>query len=544
MSAEKEFLQDEELFRKLLKGAEKLKENVGATMGPRGRNVILKNQEGENSGAPIVTKDGVTVAEFIDYPQDPFIDSAIQILKQAAIETNKVAGDGTTTSTVIAHSILDQARSYSIESVPTDYVRDAIKEVKKDVLEYLREEATPIQDREDIKNIATISSNRMESIGDLVATAVDKVGKDGYIEVEEGKKLDTELDFVEGFRLNEGLFSEEFITDEIDRKAYHEDPFILVTDHSLKKTEEVRPALERAAAEERPLIIVAKDIHDKALAALVQNFVKGAVDLAAVRAPAYGTERKEILEDLAVNVGAKFISKERGDRLQDMETMHFGSADSVVVKNMETTFVGGKGDPKEIKKRIKGLKTQLEEVDETDDTMKKSERIQSRITRLTSGVGRIRVGGATDVEKVEKKHKIEDAIEAVKSAQNEGILPGGGSMLYRASKHIEPKEYDEEGKRIGARIMKEALKAPVKQMAKNAEASSRLIFERIDETENIKEGFNFLSKEIVNMVDEGIVDPYIVVEKALESAVSSASTLLTANHAVVEREEVEMDDGN
>ena len=448
------------LQQKVLKGANVLADNVASTLGPRGRNVILHVKQGQDN--PIITKDGVTVAKFVAL-EDPFENVGAQIIKQAAAKTNSEAGDGTTTSTVLTRAILNQSQRYLMAgAAPIELKRGMDNAVEK-IVENLKEMSTPIMSEGDVAHIATISANGDKTIGKLIASAVDLAGKDGSITIEEARSLETSLDIVEGFRFDSGYLATAFITDEKRGVVRYEDPLIMVTDEKIDTVDELMPALELAAREGRPFIIVAENIEGQALAALIMNATRGTLRVAGIKAPRYGEERRNILKDLALSVGATFITREQNLRLRDIKLTHLGKAKTFESAKNFTTIVGGKGDLEEAEKRIEILKAEITQT----ESLQECERIQERITRLASGIAIIRVGAATEIEMIEKKHRIEDALEAVKSAQLEGVVPGGGIALLRASKDVEVEttSHDQE---LGVRIILDAVKDPIRQMAINA----------------------------------------------------------------------------
>ena len=511
------------LQEKILKGVDVLADNVASTLGPRGRNVIL-HKKGSN---PIITKDGVTISKFVDF-EDPFENAGAQIIKQVAAKTADECGDGTTTSTVLARAVLREAQKYIVAgSSPVEIKRGMDKAVSA-IVGRLEEMSNPISSVEDIEHIATISANGDKLIGKLIANAVDAAGKDGSITIEDARSVETSLDLVEGFRFDSGYVSPQFITDERRQAVKYDDPLILVTDYEIDSVEEILPVLEVVARENRPLVIVCENVEGQALAALIMNALRGTMKVAAIKAPRYGEERRSILKDLAVSVGAKFISRESRVELKQVRLVDLGTAKTVdVVKNF-TTIIGGQGDHSEVEKRIENLKVELEHT----DALYECERIQERITRLASGVAVVRVGGATEVEMVERKHRVEDALEAVKSAQQEGIVPGGGVALARASYNLSV-DLDNEDQEIGKKIVCEAVKAPIKQMSINAGESPDLVLSKVEGLEG-NNGWDFSSGEIVDMVETGIIDPAKVTKTALQNAVSAASTLITTNYAIVE----------
>jgi len=508
----------------VLDGVNLLADNVASTLGPRGRNVILHKK----GAPPIITKDGVTIAQFVDL-EDPFENAGAQILKQASAQTNADAGDGTTTATVLAREILVYAQRYLVAGHSPVELKKGIDKAVSAIVKSLEKVSVPIMSEDDIAHIATISANGDSSIGKLIATAVDKVGKDGSITIEEARSIETSLDLVEGFRFDSGYLSPQFINDERRGAAKYTEPLILVADKTIELVEDLLPILEVVSRENRPLVIVAENIEGQALAALIMNAIRGTMKIVGVKGPRYGEERRNIMKDLAVSVGASFISKETGLKLKDVKLEHLGVAKTIeVVKNL-TTVVGGTGDADEVEDRIDSLKAELEQT----ESLYECERIQERITRLASGVAIIRVGGATEIEMIEKKHRIEDALEAVRSAQLEGIVPGGGIALLRAAEGLDI-ELESEEQEVGMKIICEAVKAPIRQMASNAGARPDLILNMVEnEAENY--GYDFSRGEaVLDMIDRGIVDPTKVARLALQNAASVSSVLLTTNYAVVE----------
>jgi chaperonin GroEL len=518
----KHYSNGQELNTKILSGINKLTDYVSTTLGPKGRNVILFHKE---QGVPVITKDGVTVAKFVDF-EDPIENVGAQIVKQAAEQSATKAGDGTTTATVLTRAILQKAQRYLTAGVSPTEIKRGMDKATGTIVNRLKEMATPIRSQEDIQHIATISANNDKTIGTLIATAVDSAGKDGSVLVEEARSINTSLDLIEGFRFDSGYISSTFINNERSGTVEYNNPLILITDQKVETVEQILPALEIAARDNNPLLIVA-DIEGQALAAVIANAVRGTMKISAVKPPRYGEERRNILKDLCVSTGATFITRETGVTLRTVQLNHFGNCKSISVNKGWTTIVGGKGDEEVTEKQIEALKT---EIQQTDD-LKACERIQERITRLASGVAVIRVGAATEVEMLEKKHRIDDALEAVRSAQEEGIVSGGGTALIRATDGLFI-ETDSEEQSLGAKVILEAIEEPLRQMAKNADKSPDLIVNKVRQAPPEK-GYNFMTDELVNMLDNGIVDPVKVTRCALQNAVSVASTLITTSHAIV-----------
>ena len=523
----KKYNNGNDLSEKILAGVNKLADNVASTMGPGGRNVILHRKDGN----PIITKDGVTVAKFVDF-EDPFENAAAQIIKQASEKTNALAGDGTTTATVLARAILTNAQKYlKAGSNPVDIKRGIDAAVEK-VVESVSEQARPISSEEDIANIAKISANGDSSIGDLVAKAVDLVGKDGAITIQEARSHETTLDIVEGFRFDSGIVATAFITDERRGMCKQEDAFILVTDSAIETVEEIFPILEIAARESRALTIVAENVEGQALAALIMNCVRGTMKVTAIKAPRYGEERRNILKDLAASTGATFISRESGMRLQEAKLEHLGKAKTIESTKYNTTIVGGNGNQQEIDNRIETLKSEMSQ----SDDLRECEKIQERITRLSSGIAIINVGGATEVEMIEKKHRIEDALSAVDSAQVEGIVPGGGTALVKASKSLKKVKLANEDQQLGVEIVRKAIEEPLRQMVRNAGASPDVVLEKVRSTSATAQGYNVAAGKYEDLISAGVLDPAKVTKTALRNAASASSTLLTADFAIVETE--------
>jgi chaperonin GroEL len=515
------------LQQKIITGANKLADNVASTLGPRGRNVLLQ----EKGQQPFITKDGVTVAAFVAC-EDPFEDAAVQIIKQAAVETNNTAGDGTTTATVLARAILRESQRFIASGVSSTELQRGINLAAKEVAKNLHAAATPVTSLEDIEHIATISANNDHSIGRLIALAVDRVGQDGSITIEESRTMETSLDVTEGFKLSAGYCAGAFITDERRAIMHHDEPLLLVTDYKISAVEQVLPVLEMIAREARPLIIVAEDIDGQALAALIMNAIRGTLKIAAIKAPGYGEERRNTLDDLATSVGATFITRESGIKLTDVEMKHLGSAKFIDSNKRQTTIVGGDCDVETVETRIETLKASVEQT----ESLQEAEQIQNRIVRLASGVAVIRVGGTTEVEMTERKHRIEDALEAVKSAQEEGIICGGGTALLRAARGLVIVTEDgtsDQG--YGAVVIQQACEEPIRQMAINAGESPDLIVSQVlagaDNT-----GWNFRTNEMMNLVEGGVIDPVKVTRTALQNAASCAGTLITTNFGIIQTE--------
>jgi chaperonin GroEL len=519
----KKYCDNTGLHDKILSGANKLADNVASTLGPKGRNVILQ-QKGKR---PIITKDGVTIARFVDL-EDEFENVGAQVIKQASEETNSDAGDGTTTATVLARAVLLQSQKYLKAGVSPVELKRGMDKATAQIVANIQEFAQPISSEEDIAHVASISANNDNTIGKLVALAVDRVGKDGSITVEEARSVDTSLDFVEGFRVDSGYISPQFVNDERRGTIRHEDCYVLVTDEAIETVEQILPTLELVSRENRPLLIVAENVEGQALAALIMNAIRGTMRVAAIKAPRYGEERRNIMQDLATSIGASFITRTTDTTLTNVKLCDLGIVKSVEVTKGGTTFVGGNGDFDEIEKRIENLKVEVAQT----DNLHEAERLQERVTCLASGVAIIRAGGLSEVEMIEKKHRIEDALEAVRSAQLEGIVPGGGVALLRACTNLEVVTENED-QALGVKIIVEAVQEPIKQMAANAGLSPDVIVDKVLEADG-STGINFYTGELTDLTKAGVIDPAKVTRCALQNAVSVASTLITTNFAIIE----------
>ena len=519
----REYENNRDLQQRLLNGANTLADNVASTLGPRGRNVLLQEKDKQ----PFITKDGVTVAAFVELA-DPFENAGAQIIRQAAIETNNKAGDGTTTSTVLARAILREAQKHIASGASPIELQRGIELATREATKLLAEAAIPVTSTDDIEHIATISANNDETIGKLIALAVDKVGQDGSITIEESRSLETSLDVTEGFRLDAGFCAGAFVTDQRRNMMIHQDPLFLITDHKISTVDQILPVLEMISREARPLVIVAEDVEGQALAALIMNSMRGTLKVAAIRGPEYGEERRSTLDDLALSTGATFITRESGVKLADVKMAQLRTAKSIESTKITSTIVGGNCDFEAVESRIETLKNTI---DGTDD-LQECARIQGRIVRLSSGVAVVRVGGATSVEMTEKKHRVEDALEAVRSAQEEGIVCGGGTALLRVSATLKVVTPNRE-QALGALIVKEACKEPLRQMALNAGESPDMITAQVLACD-VNVGWDFRHRKMANMIMEGIVDPVKVTRTALENAASCAGTLITTNYGIIQ----------
>jgi len=516
----------DEIRNKLLNGANKLADTVASTLGPRGQNVILYKRGAD----PVITKDGVTVARVIELDDD-YEQAAVEVLRQAALETEKTSGDGTTTSTVLSRAILTAAHKHITAGASSTDIKRGIDLAVAAIVEKITEMSQPVSSEEEIRHVATVSANGDEAIGSLIAEAVAAAGKDGSITIEESKSLQTSLDVVEGFTLDGGYVSPQFVTDERRGTVEYRDALLFVTDSTLDNVEDILPLLEVVARDGRPFVIVAEEIEGQLLAALIINRMRNNMKIVAVKAARYGEERRHLLEDLATVSGATFVSKDSGMRLQDVKLEHLGTARTISISKYKTTVVDAAADYEALDQRIASLKAQVEET----ESIHEAERIQGRITRLSSAIAVIRVGGATEIEVTEKKHRVEDALEAVKSAQQEGVVPGGGTALLKAaaSIEVEPANQDQVA---GAQSLLAACYAPITQILKNADLSSDIVLNSLsydDHDKNI--GFNVRTEKFEDLIETGVIDPAKTVKCALQNAASAAGTLLTTNCAVLRK---------
>jgi len=519
----KEITLGEDARQSILKGVNKLANTVKATLGPRGRNIVIDKK----FGSPTITKDGVTVAKEIDL-KDPLENMGAQMVKEVASKTSDVAGDGTTTATLLAQSIYQEGLKMVAAGANPTLIKKGIDEGVKSVISELRNLSKNISGKM-IAQVGAISANNDPSIGEIIAEAMDKVGKDGVITVEEGKSLDTVLDFVEGMQFDRGFLSPYFVTDADRMEAVLEDPYILLHDKKISNLREMLPLLEQIAKSGRPFIIVAEDIEGEALATLVYNKIRGMLNVVAVKAPGFGDRRKAMLEDIAILTGGKVISEETGQKLESVSLDDLGSAKKIRVDKDDTTIVEGNGTEDAIKARIKQLKNQIE--DSTSEYDK--EKLQERLAKLSGGVAVIRVGAATETELKEKKARVEDAMHATKAAVEEGIVPGGGIALLKSVAPLKKMKLHGD-MQYGINILEKSLMAPLKQIAENAGVEASTIVEKVKRSKNKNFGYNALTEKFVDMLSAGIIDPTKVVRTALQNASSVAGLLLTTEGLISE----------
>ncbi len=527
--AAKQLFFDEEARHAILKGVTTLTDAVKATLGPKGRNVIIDRK----FGAPNITKDGVTVAKEIEL-KDPFENMGAQLVREVASKTSDAAGDGTTTATVIAYALYREGmKNVTAGSNPMDLKRGIEKAVEVAV-EELKGMSKPVQDKKEIAQVGTISANNDPSIGELISDAMDKVGKDGVITVEEAKSMATTLDIVEGMQFDRGYISPYFITDPERMECNLEDAYILIHDKKISSMRDLIPLLEQIAKMGKPLLILAEDVEGEALATLVVNKLRGTLQICAVKAPGFGDRRKAMLEDIAILTGGTVISEDIGMKLENVKITDLGRAKKITVDKENTTIVEGAGDTASIQGRIKQIKTQMEETTSDYDR----EKLQERLAKLAGGVAVINVGAATETEMKEKKARVEDALHATRAAVEEGIIPGGGVALLRCIPKLESLDLAGD-QQVGVSIVKKALEEPIKQIVANAGLEGAIIVEKVKESTDKNYGFDAQSEKFTDMIEAGIIDPTKVTRTALQNAASVASLMLTTEVMVTELPEKE-----
>ncbi|MDE2180647.1 MAG: chaperonin GroEL [candidate division NC10 bacterium] len=524
----KQLLFDEEARRKIQKGVDLLAAAVKVTLGPKGRNVVLDKK----FGAPNITKDGVTVAKEIEL-EDNFENMGAQMVKEVASKTSDVAGDGTTTATVLAQSIFREGiRNVTAGANPMALKR-GIEKAVEGIVEELKKISKPTKGKKEISQVATISANNDKAIGELIADAMEKVGKDGVITVEEAKSMETTLEVVEGMQFDRGYTSPYFVTDPERMEGILENPLILIHEKKISNLKDLLPVLEQIAKMGKPLLVIAEEVEGEALATLVVNKLRGTLSCAAVKAPGFGDRRKEMLKDIAVLTGGEVISEELGIKLENIRLDDLGKAKKVVIDKENTTIIEGAGAQKEIEGRIKQIRTQIEETTSDYDR----EKLQERLAKLAGGVAVIKVGAATEIAMKEKKARVEDALNATRAAVEEGIIPGGGVALLRASKVIEKLKLDGDEK-VGGDIIRRALEEPIRQIAENAGVEGSIVVQKVREN-NGSYGFNAETETYEDLMAAGIIDPTKVARIALQNASSIASLMITTEALVTEVPEKE-----
>jgi chaperonin GroEL len=525
--AAKELLFNTEARTRLKKGVDHLAEAVKVTLGPKGRNVVIDKK----FGSPTVTKDGVTVAKEIEL-SDAIENMGAQMVKEVATKTSDLAGDGTTTATVLAQAIFREGlKNVTAGANPMELKRGIDRAVEA-VVEQLRAISVPSAGKKEIAQVGTISANNDKEIGNLIAEAMEKVGKDGVITVEEAKGLETTLETVEGMQFDRGYLSPYFVTDPEKMEVVLDDPYILIHDKKISAMKELLPLLEKVAQSGKPLLIIAEDVEGEALATLVVNKLRGTLKVAAVKAPGFGDRRKEMLRDIGVLTGGQLISEELGFKLENATLADMGRAKRLVVDKDNTTLVDGRGKPDDIKGRIAEIRSAIEKSTSDYDR----EKLQERLAKLSGGVAVINVGAATETELKEKKARVEDALHATRAAVEEGIVPGGGVALIRAQSALD-KIRGTEDEKIGVEIVRRALEEPIRMIAQNAGAEGSIVVARVKESKEKNFGYNAATDTYEDLVRAGVIDPTKVTRTALQNAASIAGLLLTTECVVVEKKE-------
>ena len=511
----------------LLTGVNKMANAVRVTLGPKGRNVLIE----KSFGAPLVTKDGVTVAKEIEI-ENKLENMGAQMVKEVASKTSDVAGDGTTTATVLAQTIVNEGnRNLAAGANPMDLKRGIDKAVTA-ATSRLHEISKSVSSSKEISQVGTISANSDETIGDIIAEAMEKVGKDGVITIEEAKSAETSLDVVEGMQFDRGYLSPYFVTDSERMEVALEDPYVILVEKKVSNMKDMLPVLEQIAKTGKPFMIIAEDVEGEALATLVVNKIRGTLKCASVKAPGFGDRRKAMLEDIAILTGGQVVSEDMGMKLEDLTLHNLGQAKSIVIDKDNTTIVDGAGDKESIKGRINQIRAQIEETTSDYDR----EKLQERLAKLAGGVAVINVGAATEIEMKEKKARVEDALHATRAAVEEGIVPGGGVALTRCIDVVQAVIDGEtnEDQKVGASIILRAIESPLRQIVSNAGLEGALIIDKVKSNSDVNYGFNAADGTYVNMIDSGIIDPTKVVRTALENAASVAGLLSTTEASIHE----------
>ena len=511
----------------LLTGVNKMANAVRVTLGPKGRNVLIE----KSFGAPLVTKDGVTVAKEIEI-ENKLENMGAQMVKEVASKTSDVAGDGTTTATVLAQTIVNEGnRNLAAGANPMDLKRGIDKAVTA-ATSRLHEISKSVSSSKEISQVGTISANSDETIGDIIAEAMEKVGKDGVITIEEAKSAETSLDVVEGMQFDRGYLSPYFVTDSERMEVALEDPYVILVEKKVSNMKDMLPVLEQIAKTGKPFMIIAEDVEGEALATLVVNKIRGTLKCASVKAPGFGDRRKAMLEDIAILTGGQVVSEDMGMKLEDLTLHNLGQAKSIVIDKDNTTIVDGAGDKESIKGRINQIRAQIEETTSDYDR----EKLQERLAKLAGGVAVINVGAATEIEMKEKKARVEDALHATRAAVEEGIVPGGGVALTRCIDVVQAVIDGEtnEDQKVGASIILRAIESPLRQIVSNAGLEGALIIDKVKSNSDVNYGFNAAEGTYVNMIDSGIIDPTKVVRTALENAASVAGLLSTTEASIHE----------
>ncbi len=522
--AAKTLVFDEAARQALLRGVEKLSRAVKATLGPKGRNVVLDKK----FGSPTVTKDGVTVAKEIEL-ECPFENMGAQMVREVASKTSDIAGDGTTTATVLAEAIYREGLKHVTSGANPISLQRGIQKAVDVAVEHLAKIAKKVKDKEEIKQVATVSANWDSTIGEIIADAMDKVGKDGTITVEEAKSIETTLDVVEGMQFDKGYLSPYFVTNAETMEAKIEDAYVLNFEKKISSLKDLLPILEKIAKVGKPLLIIAEDVEGEALATLVVNKLRGTINVIAVKAPGFGDRRKAMCEDIAILTGGKFISEDLGVKIESIELSDLGRAKSIVVDKENTTIVEGGGKSSDIQGRVNQIRRQIEETTSDYDR----EKLQERLAKLAGGVAVINVGAATETEMKEKKMRVEDALHATRAAVEEGIVPGGGVALIRCIPAIDALKLSDVDEQIGVDIVKRAVEAPLRALAMNGGVEGSVIVQEVKKRKG-NEGYNVATGEYMDLVKAGVVDPKKVTRSALQNASSIAGLLLTTECLITE----------
>ena len=527
--AAKQLLFDEAARQAILRGVTKLSKAVTATLGPKGRNVVLDKK----FGSPTVTKDGVTVAKEIEL-EDPYENMGAQMVREVASKTSDAAGDGTTTATVLAEAIYREGLKFVTSGANPIGIQRGIAKAVEAAVAHLDKIAKKVKDKEEIKQVATVSANWDNTIGEIIADAMDKVGKDGTITVEEAKSIETTLEVVEGMQFDKGYLSPYFVTNAETMECKLEDAYVLIYEKKISSLKDLLPLLEKVARAGKPLLVIAEEVEGEALATLVVNNLRKTISCCAVKAPGFGDRRKAMCEDIAILTGGKFISEDLGIKLESVEISDLGRAKSIVVDKENTTIVEGAGKASEIQGRINQIRRQIEETTSDYDR----EKLQERLAKLAGGVAVINVGAATETEMKEKKARVEDALHATRAAVEEGIVPGGGVALLRCIPAIDAVKTDNEDEKIGVDIVKRAIEFPTRELANNAGLEGSIVVEEVKRRKG-NEGFNVTTGEYEDLVKAGVVDPKKVTRTALQNAASIAGLLLTTECLITEVPEKE-----
>ena len=523
----KQLLFEDEARRALKRGVDAVADSVKITLGPKGRNVVLDKK----FGPPTITNDGVTIAKEIEL-DDPFENMGAQLVKEVATKTNDVAGDGTTTATVLAQAIVGEGLKNVTAGANPMQIKQGLDRAVEAVVEHIKGQATAVTGRSQIAQVAAISAAD-PAIGDLISEVMDRVGKDGVITVEESKGLAFEIEYVEGMNFDRGYISPYLITNAERMEAVIEDPYILITDKKISAVADILPVLERVLQVTRNLVIIAEDVDGEALATLVVNKLRGTINCLAVKAPGFGDRRKAMLEDIAILTGGQVITEERGRKLDSATVQDLGRARRVVANKDETTIIEGAGSNDAIQNRVKQIKAQLEDTTSEFDR----EKLQERLAKLVGGVAVIKVGAATEVELKEKKQRVKDALSAIRAAVEEGIVPGGGVAFIRAQRALKGLKLEDSDEQTGVEIVRRAIEEPMRMIVQNAGGEGSIVVEKVRSSKDEAFGYNALTDTFENLVTAGVIDPTKVARTALQNAASIAGLLLTTEVIVVEKKE-------